>query len=150
MRTTAPLRLLPWLSAALLTAAACTSADDAADGAGDLGSDEAAVMGGTSFAGSCPADVRAYVEDTMLHGRVALGSAAFAQCLDQGLRTSVTIGAVGVGPYTSCDGDPDDGRSLDVQVPRILAPHRRRCEFTAVNGADTPRPIAATTTPAPR
>lgn len=120
MRPTASLPLLPYLSAALLTAAACTTPDD---GAG-LGSDEAAVMGGTSYSATCPADVQAYVEDTMLHGRIALGSAAFAQCLEQGLRTSVTIGTVGVGPYTSCDGDPDDGLSMDVQVPRVLAAAR--------------------------
>ncbi len=119
MRTTAPLRLLPWLSAALLTAAACTSTDDA-----DLGADEAAVMGGTSFASSCPADVQAYVEDTMFHGRAAIGSAAFAQCLDRAMRTGITKGAASTGPYRECIGDPFHGRDIATQVARALAATR--------------------------
>jgi hypothetical protein len=121
MRTIA--LLLPGLSAALLTTA-CITPDDAADDAADLGADQAAIMGGTSFAATCPADVQAYVEDTMFHGRAALGSVAFAQCLDQALRTGITNSGVSVGPYTSCDGDPDDGRTMDVQVARILAAAR--------------------------
>ena len=119
MPSLASLCHLPLLSAVVLTAA-CTS-DDAPP---DLGAGESAVMGGLNFSSSCPADVQAYVEDTMFHGRVILGSAAFGQCVDQAMRTGGTIGGSAIGPYISCDGDPDDGASANVQITRALAAAR--------------------------
>ncbi|MBL8626271.1 MAG: hypothetical protein JNK64_33455 [Myxococcales bacterium] len=120
MRSTAPLSLLPWLSAALLTAAACTTPEDATD----LGADEAAVMGGTSFDNTCPADVQAYVEDTMLHARTAIASTAFSQCLDQAMRTGITMAGASIGPYRKCNGDPYYASDIATQVARALAATR--------------------------
>ncbi len=118
-----PITLTRSLTAAALAAAttfACaTTPDDA-----PLGTAEGDVLGGLAFDSTCPADVAAYVTDTMAKGRAAIGSTAFAQCMDQAMRQQATIGGATFGPYRRCVGDPYYASDLTTQIARAVAAAR--------------------------
>jgi hypothetical protein len=80
------------------------------------------VVSATTYAGDCTPDMRAVLDKSRRYERAIVGSRAFEQCVDQGVRNGVAIwtGAA-VGPYHADSGDPFETSSVDWQVRQALS-----------------------------
>lgn len=103
-------------------------ADPADPNAVDLSVDQSTegVMGPRTYTGTCDAEDVQFNEKSTFYARVAASSTAFAQCLDNAMRT----GFAGFGPYRKCNSDPYYSSAIGEQYTRALAAARSESGLT--------------------
>lgn len=89
----------------------------------------------------CKAEHRELIEEIHSFMRISLSSKAFEQCIDKRFRfgetgDSALGGNNGRGPYKECKSDPFHGKTMDVQIDKLLDIARSSKDITVLNCSD--------------
>jgi hypothetical protein len=104
MRTRVIVALLPVLYAPGCSGGAASATPE------DVAQDQAPVYGFDNYGTDCSAGEQQLLNQTMLYGRIASASAAFAQCMTQTVQST----------YRKCQGDPWFSSPLSTQLAAAL------------------------------